>query len=66
MSGILQAYRDLGEVFSKWWALSIPPQRPYNCAIDLLPVTTLSSSQLYQLSRREHEAMDDNDHGSLA
>ena len=30
-------YHDLGEVFSKCRALTLPPYRPYDCAIDLLP-----------------------------
>lgn len=39
-----------GEVFSKQRALSLPPHRPYNCAIDLLPGPSLSSSRLYLVS----------------
>lgn len=43
----------LSEVVSKDWALSLPPQRHYDCAIDLLPGATLPSGQLYNLSYPE-------------
>lgn len=46
-------YHDLVEVFSKAWATSLPPLRPYNCAIDLHP-----RGHLYSLSGSEHKAMD--------
>lgn len=32
---------DFGEVFSKDRALSLPPHRPYDCVIDLLPGSPL-------------------------
>ena len=51
-------YHDLGEVFSKCCALTLPPHRPYDCAIDLLPGAPLPSSRLYNLSRPEREAME--------
>lgn len=51
-------YHDLAEVFSKERALSLPPHRPYDCAIDLLPGATLPSSRLYNLSKPEQEAME--------
>lgn len=31
-----ECYHDLREIFSKAKATSLPPQRPYDCAIDLL------------------------------
>ena len=51
-------YHDLGEVFSKCRALALPPHRPYDCAIDLLPGAPLPSSRLYNSSRPEREAME--------
>lgn len=35
-------YHDLKEVFRKVKATSLPPHRPYDCAIDLLPGTICS------------------------
>ncbi|KAG1935783.1 retrotransposable element [Pimephales promelas] len=37
LSNVPTEYRDLKEVFSKSRADSLPPHRPYDCAIDLLP-----------------------------
>ena len=51
-------YHDLREAFSKSRALSLPPHRPYDCAIDLLPGAPLPASRLYHLSRPEREAME--------
>ena len=51
-------YHDLKEVFSKVEALSLPPHRPYDCSIDLLPGVTLPSSRLYSLSKPERVAME--------
>lgn len=34
-SGVPEVYHDLGEVFSKQRALSVPPHWPHDCAIDL-------------------------------
>ncbi|CAJ1074290.1 hypothetical protein L3Q82_007477 [Xyrichtys novacula] len=46
-------------VFSKEQSLVLPPHRPYDCAIDLLPGAPLPSSRLYNLSRPEREAMEE-------
>ncbi|KAJ0068821.1 hypothetical protein NL108_011442 [Boleophthalmus pectinirostris] len=59
-------YHDLGEVFSKKKALSLPPHRPYDCAIDLLPGAHLPPARLYNLSRPEREAMETYIRDSLA
>ena len=59
-------YHDLGEVFSKMHALSLPPHRPYDCAIKLLPGAPLPSSRLYNLSHPEREAMEEYIQGSLS
>lgn len=52
-------YHDVGEVFSKQRALSLPPHRPYDCAIELLPDAPLPGSRLFNLSRPELKAMED-------
>ncbi len=39
LSNVPSEYRDLKGVFSKSRAASLPPHRPYDCAIDLLPVS---------------------------
>ena len=57
LAGVPSCYHDLAGVFSKESALSLPPHRPYDCAIDLLPGATLPVSKLYNLSVPEKEAM---------
>ena len=57
---------DLAPVFSKHHALSLPPHRPYDCAIGLQPGAPLPSSRLYNLSRPDREAMEDYIWDSLA
>lgn len=54
LSGVPEAYHDLREVFSKQRALSLPPHRPYDCAIDLRPGAPLPASRLYNLSKPDH------------
>lgn len=51
-------YHDLAEVFSKDLALTLPPQRPYDCGIDLLLRAPLPTSHLYSLSKPKWEAME--------
>lgn len=51
-------YHDFQEVFSKARATSLPPHRPYDCAIDLLPGSTPPKGRLYFLSAPEREAME--------
>jgi len=58
LSGVPDVYHDLREAFSKDKALSLPPHRPYDCSIDLLPGAPLPTSRLYNLSRPEREAME--------
>ena len=50
-------YWDLREVFSKTKATALPPHRPYDCAIDLLPGTSPPRGRLYSLSLPEKQAM---------
>ncbi|KAI3355959.1 hypothetical protein L3Q82_017151, partial [Scortum barcoo] len=65
LSGVPE-YHDLKEVFNKNKALSLPPQRPYDCAIDLIHGSPLPSSRLYHFSRPESEAMEKYIRESLA
>lgn len=51
-------YHDLSQVFIKDLALSLPPHRPYDCGIDLLPGAPLPTSHLYSLFKSEREAME--------
>ena len=66
ISNVPPEYHDLKEVFSKSRASSLPPHRPYDCAIDLFPGATLPSSRLYNLSNRERESMENYVNESLA
>ncbi|KAL0149844.1 hypothetical protein M9458_054892 [Cirrhinus mrigala] len=52
-------YRDLAEVFSKRSATQLPPHRPYDLAIDLVPGAVLPRGHLYSLSATEHQAMEE-------
>ena len=58
LSKVPAIYHDLAPVFSKESAMSLPPHRPYDCAIDLLPGAPLPSSRLYNLSLPERRAME--------
>ena len=66
LSAVPPVYHSLGEVFSKQRALFLPPHRPYDCTIDLLPGASLPSSRLFNLSRTEREAMETYIKDSLA
>ena len=66
LSGVPSSYHDLKEVFSKDRALSLPPHRPYDCSIDLLPGAPLPSSKLFNLSKPERESMENYISESLA
>ena len=66
LSSVPAVYHDLELVFSKHQALSLPPHRPYDCAINLLPGAPLPSSCLYNLSRPERESMENYIQDSLA
>ena len=65
LSSVTPEYHDLGEVFSKEKALSMPPHCPYDCAINLLSGSPLLTSPLYTLSRPEREAMETNINNSV-
>uniref|UniRef100_A0A3B3WGT0 Ty3 transposon capsid-like protein domain-containing protein n=1 Tax=Poecilia mexicana TaxID=48701 RepID=A0A3B3WGT0_9TELE len=59
ITSVPSEYHDLFTVFSKDKALSLPPHRPYDCAIDLLPGAPLPNSRLYNISRAERQAMEE-------
>jgi len=52
-------YQELQEVFSKTRATQLPPHRPWDCAIDLLPNAIPPKSKVYPLSRPESQAMEE-------
>ncbi len=66
LSNVPEEYLDLKEVFSKSRAASLPPHRPYDCAIDLVPGTSPPKGRLYSLSVPEREAMEKYISDSLA
>ena len=66
LSKVPEVYHDLKEVFSKDNALSLPPHRPYDCSIDLLPGAPLPACRLYNVSKPEYEAMETYIRDSLA
>ena len=55
----LPCYHHLKEVFNKTKALSLPPHHPYDCAIDLIPGSTIPNGCLYSISGPEKKAMND-------
>lgn len=57
LSAVPAEYLDLKSVFSKSRATTLPPHRPYDCAIDLLPRTSPPKGRLYSLTALETEAM---------
>lgn len=52
-------YMDLDAVFSKTRATHLPPHRPWDCAINLLPGTSPPRSRVYPLSPTETQAMEE-------
>lgn len=54
----LQKNHDLQQIFSMYLALSLPPHRPYECYIELLPEAPFPSGFLFGLSRKESEVME--------
>ena len=58
LSSVPEVYHDLGEAFSKERARTLPPHRPYDCAIELRPDSKLPVSRLYNLAPPEKAAMD--------
>ena len=58
-SAVPTKYHDVRKVFSKARAISLPPKRPYDCAIDLLPGTTPPQGWNYSLSGPETKSMEE-------
>ncbi len=52
-------YRAFQDVFSKQAATQLPPHRPWDCTIDLLPGYKLPKGRVYPLSIPEHKAMEE-------
>ncbi len=66
LSNVPKEYLDQKEVFSKSRADSLPPHRPYDRAIDIVPGTSPPKGKLYSLSAPEREAMEKYISDSLA
>ncbi|XP_053681475.1 retrotransposon-derived protein PEG10 [Labeo rohita] len=58
MPEIPAEYRTYQDVFSKLAATQLPPHRPWDCAIDLLPGAQLPRGRIYPLSIPECQAME--------
>ncbi|XP_060786982.1 alpha-2-macroglobulin-like [Neoarius graeffei] len=58
LSRVPPEYHDLREVFWKGKAAALPPHRPYDCAIDLLPSTCPPRGRIFSLSAPERLAME--------
>ncbi|XDV14335.1 hypothetical protein PO909_014606 [Leuciscus waleckii] len=58
LSDVPEEYFDLRAVFSRSRAASLPPHRPYDCSIELLPGTTPPRGRLYSLSVPERKALE--------
>ncbi|KAK3505726.1 hypothetical protein QTP70_020347 [Hemibagrus guttatus] len=61
-----QPYADFEKVFSVERALRLPEHQEWDCAIDLLPNTSLPKGRIYPLLLPESEAMEDYIEGALA
>ncbi len=54
-----EEYRAFQDFFSKVAATKLPPHRPWDCAIDLLPGTKLPKGRIYPLLILERKAMEE-------
>jgi len=66
VTGVPAEYLDFKEVFSKAKATSLPPHRPYDCAIELHPGAVPPKGRLYSLSAPERRSMETYVNDSLA
>lgn len=57
LTSVPKCYHDLGEVFSKSKATSLPPHRPYDCSIELISGAPIPKGKLYSISGPERAAM---------
>ncbi|KAL0161345.1 hypothetical protein M9458_045070, partial [Cirrhinus mrigala] len=58
LSQVPSSYHQFKAVFSKSRATSLPPHRPYDCAIDLVPGSCPPRGRIFSLSPPERTAMD--------
>ena len=58
LSRVPEVYHDLRAVFSHSRAASLPPHRPYDCAINLLPGTSPPKGRLFSLSAPKRATME--------
>lgn len=65
LNTVPHCYHHLGEVFSKAKATSLPPHRPYDCAINPIPGATISKGLLHSISGPERVAMNEHIQSSL-
>ncbi|KAI5615887.1 hypothetical protein C0J50_8736 [Silurus asotus] len=56
---IPEEYQAFKDVFSAQAATRLPPHRPWDCCIDLLPGAKLPKGRVYPLSTPEHRAMEE-------
>ena len=59
LTSVPSCYHHLKEVFNKAKALSLPPHRPYDCAIDLIPGSTIPKGRPYSISGPKRKAMNE-------
>lgn len=59
LTSVPPCYHHLKDVFRKTKALSLPPHLPYDCAIELIPRSTIPKGLLYSISGPEKKAMND-------
>ena len=65
LTTVPSCYHHLREVFNKTKATSLPPHRPYDWGIDLLPGATIPKGRLYSMSGPERQAITDYIEASL-
>uniref|UniRef100_A0A674P5X9 Gypsy retrotransposon integrase-like protein 1 n=1 Tax=Takifugu rubripes TaxID=31033 RepID=A0A674P5X9_TAKRU len=53
LTGVPPIYHDLAPVFSKDNALSLPPHRPYDCPIDLLPGAPYPTAGFFFVAKKD-------------
>ena len=58
LSKVPDVYHDLAEVFDKDLAVVLPPHRPYDCGINLLPDAKLPTGRMYNISLPERESLE--------
>lgn len=58
LSNVPSEYHDLHQAFNKKQALSLPPHCLNDCPMDLLPSAPLPSGSLFNLYRKELEAVE--------